>query len=185
MKILLEGPDNAGKTTLARAIHDACQRTFYYHPGGKPKDLEDEVKCIETQLEILKQDRVIMDRCTPISQMVYNPDTTQDIFRKQRIRDFIQDDMVIIYARPSTDRLMRVQDLTWRDEETEEHKQKIIRNQHAFIDRYDAIMANVPCISYDFEDNMAAIIRSKAIEAMNGSEWDFKWFRNLMYYRGM
>lgn len=183
MKILLEGPDNAGKTTLARAIHDACQNTFYFHPGGKPKDLDDEVKCIESQLQILRNDRVIMDRCTPISQMVYNPDPTQDVFRKQKIREFVQDDMVILYARPSTDRLMRVQDLTWRDDETEEHKQKIIHNQHEFIERYDRIMAEVPCLTYDFEDAIAPIIKVKAIAAMNGSESDFKWFRELMFFR--
>ena len=185
MKILLEGPDNAGKTTLARAIHDACQHTFYFHPGGKPKDLEDEIACIDTQLQILNNDRVIMDRCTPISQMVYNPDPNQDVYRRRRLREYIQDDVVIIYARPTTDRLLRVQDLTWREDETEEHKQKIIQNQHIFIDRYDKVMAEVPCISYDFEESFANTIRIKAINAMNGSKPDFHWFRDLMFYRGI
>lgn len=185
MKILLEGSDNAGKTTLARAIHDACQHTFYFHPGGKPKDLEDEIACIDTQLQILNNDRVIMDRCTPISQMVYNPEPNQDVYRRRRLREYIQDDVVIIYARPSTDRLLRVQDLTWREDETEEHKQKIIQNQHIFIDRYDKVMAEVPCISYDFEESFANTIRIKAINAMNGSKPDFHWFRDLMFYRGI
>lgn len=183
MKILLEGPDNAGKTTLARAIHDTCQHTFYFHPGGKPKDLDDEVKCIESQLQILGNDRVIMDRCTPISQMVYNPDPTQDIFRRQKLRDYMQDDIIVIYARPSTDRLLRVQDLTWREDETEEHKQKIIKNQHLFIERYDKVMAHVPCVSYDYEESFANTIRIRAINAMNGSKPDFHWFRDLMFYR--
>lgn len=185
MKLLLEGPDNAGKTTLARAVHDASQHTFYFHPGGKPKDLADEVKCIETQLQVLNNDRVIMDRCTPISQMVYNPDPNQDIFRRQQLRHYMQDDIIVIYARPSTDRLMRVQDLTWREDETEEHKQKIIQNQHTFIQRYDKVMAEIPCVSYDFEDSFANTIRIKLIQAMNGSMADFHWFRNLMFYRGI
>ena len=54
---------------------------------------------------------------------------------------------------------MRKEDFTWRDGETEEHKQKIIERQHEFILRYDDVMTRVPHVLYDFEDSSAASIR--------------------------
>jgi hypothetical protein len=97
--------------------------------------------------------------------------------------EFLREDVLIIYCRPSTDRLLRVQDLTWRDGETEEHRQKIINNQHIFVDRYDAIMTTVPCITYDFDHSSAEVIFTKLVKAMNGSLDDIIWFKNLINWR--
>jgi GTPase SAR1 family protein len=151
MRIILEGPDNAGKTTLANRIkHALGPRVDYFHPGGKPDDLEAEALCIEVQLDTLRaSSSIIMDRCTPISQVVYNPDPELVGWRDHMWQRYLELDIVLIYCRPSTDRLLRVQDLTWREGETEEHKQKIIANQHTFVQRYDAIMQGKPNLSYE------------------------------------
>ncbi len=188
MRLILEGPDNAGKTSLANRLAEACgpEKAKYFHPGGKPPSLDAELLCIEEQFNLLNgEGSIIMDRITPISQQVYNPSPSLDMTRRIHLERFLALEPVIIYCRPSTDKLMRVQDFTWRDDETEEHKQKIIRNQHLFIDRYDHIMAGVPCVAYNYEDTITAkMIYERAVAGLLGSVDQLLWFRNLMFIKG-
>lgn len=187
MRIILEGPDNAGKTTLANGIkHIMGPLVEYFHPGGKPADLEAEGECIETQLEALERSSaIIMDRCTPISQRVYNPDPQLEGWREHMWQRYVDLGVVVIYCRPSTDKLLRVQDLTWREGETEEHKQKIITNQNLFVQRYDQLMQRIPNVCYDFEDEThAKIIFDRMHQALSGHGPAVEWFYNLINLRG-
>lgn len=187
MRVILEGPDNAGKTSLAKTVRGAvADEIVYFHPGGPPTDAMHEARCVGEQLwQLSSHERIIMDRVTPISQMVYNPDRALDMMRQSLLQAYWDTGAVLIYCRPTTDRLLRVQDLTWRGDESEEHKQKIIVNQHKFVQRYDEIMRTIPCICYDFEDRpMAGVIVGKMINAMRGSVEDAQWFRTLLSYRG-
>jgi thymidylate kinase len=186
MRIILEGPDNAGKTTLANKIkHALGPRVDYFHPGGKPADLEAEALCIEVQLDTLQaSSAIVMDRCTPISQAVYNHDPQLVGWRQHMWHRYVELGVVVIYCRPTTDKLLRVQDLTWREGESEEHKQKIIQNQHKFVQGYDVIMRGIPNLSYNFEDQAHAdIIYNKAIQALSGDQTAAEWFNNLIYFR--
>jgi cytidylate kinase len=184
MNIVLEGPDNGGKSTLAQKLANEMRGGVrYHHPGGKPASMREETQCAINQIAMLGNDNLIMDRCTPISQQVYNPDPSLHLLRNKWLAEMRFKDPVFIYCRPSTDRLMRVHDLTWRDDETEEHKQKIINGQHDFISRYDEIMAKIPHVCYDFESSNAEIICTKALAALRGSQADKQWFYDLMNYR--
>ena len=186
MLIILEGPDNSGKTSLAnRIVHELGPKVNYFHPGGRPSDLDAEGLCIEQQLAALSCGHpVIMDRCTPISQQVYNPDPQLKGWREHMWQRYVALGVLVIYCRPSTDRLLRVQDLTWREDETEEHKQKIIRNQHVFVKRYDDLMPTIPNISYDFEDRAySEIIYSQALKGLDGCKECIDWFNSLINYR--
>lgn len=185
MRLLLEGPDNAGKTTLAKFIHEAVPNSFYYHPGARPDDMYQEMKCLEDQKHLfMHHNFIIQDRCTAISQRVYNPHVNLDIVRKSFMDEMLALGIVVIYARPNFDRLMRIEDFTWREGEDEEHKQKIIKNQATFIERYDKIMAAIPCVTYDYEDEtVSKIVRSKCVGAMSGNSDDFKWLKHIMHYR--
>lgn len=183
MRLILEGPDNAGKTTLARKLQDALGDGIrYFHPGGKPASFQDELDCVTLQLAELDQhENVVLDRITPISQRVYNPDPDMDKVRAHTMSWYAQRDVIIVYCRPSTDRLMRVEDLTWRDGESEEHKQKIIRGQHTFIERYDSLMEKTPHVVYNFEEAEAAdLVFTQAVKAMNGSKAAESWFRAMI-----
>jgi thymidylate kinase len=184
MRIILEGPDNAGKTTLAQKLMTRAG-VLYHHPGGRPNGYDGEMHCIEEQITMLDlNEHIILDRCTPISQQVYNPDPKWDEVRMDALSVMQKFEPVFIYCRPSDDKLLRVQDLTWREGETEEHMQKIIRGQHTFVQRYDVLMNKIPCISYDFEDEAhAKIIEDKAVKALMGSYADRQWFRSLINLR--
>lgn len=187
MRIILEGPDNAGKTSLAKRLIEACgpEKVGYFHPGGKPDGVEAELKCLEHQTHLLRQSNILIDRITAISQQVYNPDGGMNELRREALNNIMSMQPVMIYCRPSTDKLLRVQDLTWREDEDEAHKQKIIRNQHTFVERYDLIFSTTPCISYNYEDEAhREIIFKKLVNGINGSVDDIMWFRQIMYLRG-
>lgn len=182
MNIILEGPDNAGKTTFAETIRKYCGSVVnYYHPGGRPADENHEIGFMENQYKFLqKQQGIMMDRCTPISQQVYNPDERLDRIRADWLTKFLATGVVIVYFRPSTDRLMRVQDFTWRPGESEDHKQKIIQNQHTFIQRYDKLMQIVPHVTYDFEDSSSELVVSKVIGGFMDDPRDMFWLQDIM-----
>lgn len=186
MHIILEGPDNAGKTTLAKALIAACvdagTSVSYCHPGGKPESDGAERQCIGMQIEWLSnQMPTIVDRVTPISQSIYNP-SADDATLTWRVEGLHMMTRLatIVYCRPSTDRLLRTQDLTWRPGETEEHKQKIISRQHEFVEKYDQMMAGLDCIHYDFEDKpLAKHILEHIVLALGGREVSINTVKSL------
>lgn len=179
MKVILEGPDNSGKTTLANTIKGDH---IYFHPGGPPENATAEVLCTNQQAHMLgvENGSIVMDRCTPISQLVYSPDRTMDVSRWARLEAYKRIGILFVYCRPSTDALMSFEHFTWRDGETEEHKQKIIRGQHAFIQRYDEVMLKIPHVHYDFGSGIEAVhLQSRLLQALNGDKESEMFLRNL------
>lgn len=184
MKFILEGCDNSGKTTLAKHVTEKSG-ALYHHPGGRPRDFTHELECTNMQIGMVQSGRpVVIDRVTPISQQVYTSDSMFDQIRMDTVRLMRESGAVIIYCRPSTDKLMRTADFTWREGESEEFKQEIINNAHRFIERYDAVMQQIPCVSYDFENQVnAQLIRNQMVAALRGDEPAKQWFLDLLNYR--
>lgn len=186
MIIVLEGPDNAGKTTLARKLRHQLTSVKYYHPGGKPDDSAHEAEFLNQQSAMFRSTIPhIIDRVTCISQQVYNPDPVLDHLRQQMAAEMIEAGVVVIYCRPPNEVLMDTANFSWRAEETEEHRQKIITRAHEFIERYDKVMTGIPCISYDWRDAPhAELIAAKAVQALLGVQSAQEWFKNLINLRG-
>lgn len=186
MRIILEGPDNAGKTSLAnRWKHELGPRVEYFHPGGPPVDIDAEGACIEQQLEILANSQsIIMDRCTPISQHIYNYSIELASWRQHMWQRYWDLGVVVIYCRPTIDHLLRTQDLTWREGETEAHKQKIITGQHGYVQAYDGLMMAIPNVCYDWGDAPhAEVIYRQGLRALDGDQVAAAWFRQILNYR--
>lgn len=184
MNFILEGPDNGGKTTLARYLQRAMEpHATYFHPGSAPADHEAEVRDMGQQLDLLVGfNSLILDRCTPVSQMVYNSAIQHDDDRMgmaHEMRKF----GVFVYCRPSSDKLLRVQDLTFRAEETEEQRQKIIGRQHEFVERYDKVMALIPCVSYDYDSPCCQALPEMMVKALRGDERAVGYFNRLISWR--
>lgn len=186
MRVILEGPDNAGKSSLARAIRMEVCNVKYFHPGGAPATAIEEADCLATQdAMFMMNEQIIFDRVTCISQMVYNPNPDRDPVRRTYQKAMWQNPgTVVIYCRPPTETLMDVGNYTWRPEETEEHRQKIITRAYEFIERYDAVMLGVPTIFYDWKDQVhAGVVQRKLIQALNGRTDAQEWFRNILELR--
>lgn len=71
MIIIIEGPDGAGKTTLANKIHQ--QTGYMLLHRSQPKSEEEKAKMMDEYLDVIKSGKnCIMDRCW-YSEMVYGP----------------------------------------------------------------------------------------------------------------
>lgn len=162
--VILEGPDNSGKTTLAKRLCEVSGAT-YYHPGGAPSDAQAERQfLIEQQLKVDRGGPTVMDRVTSVSQQVYNPDTELDAERNRYLDLLVSNPLVfLVYCRPSNEHLCNVANFTWRPEETEEHRQKIITRSFEWVERYDRLMEKAPCLHYDFQDRDASEVMQTAL----------------------
>jgi hypothetical protein len=78
---------------------------------------------------------------------------------------------------------MSFEKFTWRDEETEEHKKKIISKQHIFIERYEKVMTVVPHILYDYEDEMSSAWLRKMLAEAPFEAMTFHRLRDVMLKR--
>lgn len=170
MNVVLEGADNSGKTTLAKYLVTRCPTVKYFHPGGPPAGVDDEVRCIKQQTDLLRSGfPVVIDRVTPISQTIFNPDPLFNPARWAALQEMAKTDTLFVFCRPSTDRLLRLQDMTWAEHDTEEMKQKVIKNQHVHVRAYDNLMAHIRCLHYDFEAEGAAQQAEWIVAALMGS----------------
>lgn len=168
MSIVLEGPDNSGKTTLANALRSAVHDCKYVHAGGPPRDLKAEIDCMVEQHELVALHwNVVLDRCTSISQSVYNPSVELEPTRRAfRERLYSTKSALIVYCRPSTEWLLRTNDLTWREDEPDELKRKIVEGQHEFVERYDKIMRDVPHLTYNFQERTHTYLAEQLAAAL-------------------
>lgn len=171
MRIIIEGPDNGGKTTLANTLLAEQAGLIYHHPGGRPADAAAEAKCLHEQMTmVMRHDKLLMDRCTAISQQVYSPHAVRDPERKAHLKNLIDEGVLFVYCRPGTDWLMSFEHFTWREGETEEFKQEIIAKQHVFIERYDELMRTVPHIHFDYRGDEASAIIKHIVLAISGNQ---------------
>lgn len=183
MNLVLEGPDNSGKTTLAKHLMAGIGNSVtYFHPGGPPPNEEAEEANLKEQFELLTgSTAVLMDRSTCISQAVYSPlQTPSAVTRRQAALSglLLSGRVMFVYCRPSTDLLMRTDDLTWRPDESEEHKRMIVQNQHTYIERYDALMSKVPCVQMDFQCDEHYDLTKTLTLALGGDEYATRWIKS-------
>lgn len=181
--VILEGPDNSGKTTFAKRLCEVSGAK-YYHPGGAPADAQVEQQfLLEQQLKADRGGPVVMDRVTSVSQQVYNPDAERDADRFRHLQLLLRGQFVfLVYCRPSNEHLSNTSNFTWRPEEAEEHRQKIITRSFEWVQRYDDLMARVPCLHYDFQDTAAAeVLQTALIGALTEDSLWMEWLSAMIF----
>lgn len=180
--VVLEGPDNSGKSTLAKYLCDAT-RALYYHPGGAPADIQAERRfLIEQQQLINSGGPLVMDRLTCVSQQVYNGHAEFDQERLRHLDVVTRSQFVfVVYCRPPNEVLCDTSNFTWRSDETEEHRQKIITRAFEWVQKYDDLMTKVPCAHYDFKDSTASeVLRTALIGALIEDPLWMEWLTRMM-----
>ena len=183
--VILEGPDNSGKSTLAKRLREVTG-VEYYHPGGAPADVQAERAFLVDQHRLAQRGPIIMDRVTSISQQVYNPDPDLDQDRRHHADILVTNPSVfVVYCRPSNEHLTDVSNFTWRPEETEEHRQKIVKRAIEWVNRYDELMKRVPCLHYDFNDRVAAeVLETALIGALTEDCMWMQWLTTTLFQGG-
>lgn len=172
--IILEGPDNAGKSTLAKEL----QRRFKwpYRPAGGPPKSPEEIRGRQAAIEAILTARqfAIIDRAPVISDTIYG------VVLKRPVLNFDQTDLdrflklgpCIIYCRPPNRILMQVaQGHVVKDHETVEHVEAVKRNAKECMDAYDELMERVPNKMYDWTGKYIDTTMDELCDYIVRGEW--------------
>lgn len=108
--IIVEGPDNSGKTTLARKLAQLLE-LLYMNNRRLPKQVKDVSKYLERCLLMDQHFPVILDRLSLISEPIYGPICRQvnllDLpTQDQLLRHLHPHKPLIIYCRPPRDEIL-------------------------------------------------------------------------------
>jgi hypothetical protein len=183
MSIILEGPDAAGKTTLAQQLLKMEPRLTFYSSGGAPRTPEAMDRFCRDQDNLSTKYGVILDRITPISHPIYNMIGSE---AQRELRFWLksilssQAHLVMVYCRPSNDLLMRPDKHQWKDYDTEADKMKILDQQHVFIERYDELFKTIPHVCYDYSATEVNVELVPLIAASQFSPDAYKAIRTLI-----
>lgn len=165
--IFLEGPDNAGKTTLANKM---CKLLDIPYIQGSPHPPKNEEALSDRYQTVINYGGLaIYDRNPMISEMVYGYVLRdRDITPAKEALEMlcIRHSPIFIYCRPKDSVLFDIDRLNFRPDETPEHIEKIKDNHYDIIKRYDEVMPVVPHFKYDYtehSDLAESIIRAYVI----------------------
>ena len=145
--IILEGPDNAGKTTLAEEL-SARLGWPVRHSGGPVKDYQD-INSRMVRVRLSKN--VIWDRVPAISEHVYGPILRGTDHGAESFHTWLQSaDIHIIYCRPDDKYVLNMALHRVSDKADAEHITKVNERQQEIVAAYDQLMTKFPHHRYDW-----------------------------------
>lgn len=165
--IIIEGPDNAGKSTLATQLSLALGIPIH-HSGG-PAQNEDE---IVNRAEIVfdNNGHKIFDRVPFISDYVYRtvmqdkPSPFTDIKLVHRyIKRMKKQHPVVIFCWPPKHVMLSLEGHSKSEHETQEHFDRVKAHQHDIVNLYEELFKDIPHYKYNYmasalEDQFATIL---------------------------
>jgi hypothetical protein len=93
---------------------------------------------------------------------------------------------MMVYCRPPDRILMDFSTHKLKSYDTEESIKKIVDNQHTYIERYDAIMAKIPHLTYDWtDDQMSKDMISDLLMATQYSENEWNRLQQQLAINGI
>jgi len=155
MPIVIEGPDNAGKSSLANDIATRLGG-LVIHAGPPVSDYSKMAKDIaQMDLDLANPEHRndVFDRAACISESVYqNHCGADDLALTGGIQRLLARDTILIYCRPPSSTLMDFSTHLTKAYDTEETMQKIVDNAHLYIERYDEVFSKIPHINFSWID---------------------------------
>lgn len=131
--ILVEGPDNSGKTTLIKELHKLTgwKDVHYIKPS---QHLSKEDVYHEGLMQLMPRE-IILDRCFFISENVYGPIVRSNNmlgkYAEPALLHVASSQMLIIYCRPPMEHILGT---------TKPEMNGVRENHRAIVNSYDAIM---------------------------------------------
>lgn len=142
-KIVVEGFDNSGKSTLIKELAKEFKLNVHW-AGGPPKDHCTAIKNATDQCAMTD---VIHDRITPISRLAYEKPgyvCVEIQFLIKILEQFITDSDAFIYC------VGEGGDHQLSECDTGEHLEAIKTNEDEIREKYDVIFDKVPHFKYDW-----------------------------------
>lgn len=159
--IIIEGPDNSGKSTLIEKLSRDLKMAAE-HDGGPPKNVDDAFSKVQENLRKLHIG-ALCDRSFFISEVVYGSilkspnrfSINTKLIETIRFYLYAQYKPLIIYCRPSDEKLLNMVHHEVKAHETIEHVKSVEANQLKLIKKYDEVMHDISCdyrniIRYDY-----------------------------------
>jgi hypothetical protein len=165
--IILEGPDNSGKTTLGKHLADAMKLQLI-HGGGPPVDLNEALARVKLVMSYPKP--AIYDRVIQIGEGIYGPICNRKaLFNTRTALSKLQSrhTPLIIYCRPPTNRIITLEEKDFRPGEEVDHIKSIKENQGKIIKAYDELFAEVPHIKYNYMTHTLADLYNLTMICIN------------------
>lgn len=154
--IIIEGPDNSGKSTLATYLGYELNIEVY-HGGGPPASEEQLLQRINFCLD--NHDKYIFDRIPLISEPVYSilrPQGNMLANHEDLYYHFRKLKPIIIYCRPQTGLLLNWEKHNVKAYDSKDHVEKVIEKAEQLVNRYDEVMNSefLPShLTYNYEED--------------------------------
>lgn len=133
--IIIEGPDNSGKSTLAERLSQELKIPVIHsqRPSGSPSEI------LEHSFKQLQPQMAILDRVYAMSEYVYGPicrgaTDLGDLHHKALI-DLYNRPYLIIYCRPPMETILK--------NDGRDQMEGVLDNHQAIVERYDELMMEV------------------------------------------
>lgn len=153
--IVVEGPDNSGKSTLIKWIKDEFPVKEIKHGRHGPPLSALEIKArteiiLREAIKLRKERETIVDRFSLIGESIYGPilrgkdlwtEIPQDKIRLEEVFNTLNP--FIIYCRPDNNTILDMSHHQIKDYDTEEHILNINKNQKLIIRAYDNYFAKL------------------------------------------
>jgi hypothetical protein len=156
MIIVLEGPDNAGKSTLATMLAKDLNIEVV-HPGGPPANIADAlIRCGEQAMIFQMGEHVsfIYDRVTCVSDQIYRGVAEYcmsfGLFQADLMSEVEAGNVLIVYCRPPNRVVKDFSSHVMKDHETAEVVEHAKRNVDRIIFEYDELMHHMKPVIYDY-----------------------------------
>ena len=146
--VIIEGPDNSGKTTLLnklQVIHKLGYLAIPHRgPTDKYHDLYVNMEYILNRAIRSSSKRYIVDRLPLISESIYGPlcrkrdlwvENFEDKLRFSKALTTL--DPFIIYCRPPREKILNMNTHQVKDYDTKEHLAQVNKQKQNIIDAYD------------------------------------------------
>lgn len=171
--IIVEGPDNSGKSTLIQNLLKDYTIELFSTSKGPIHDLNYfERKILETT-QNLEFPHLIMDRCSLLSEEIYGPTLRSknlideleypSYYRRKLYSSLSQGETFLIYCRPPKPILLDFKNHQVKEHDTQEHLNNIILKAESIIEAYDTIVGPIANFIYDYTSPEAYNLLTKTL----------------------
>ena len=173
--IIVEGPDNSGKSTLIKSLIKDFNLLLAEKPHGPPQNVNDLI--YRSSKLLLKQDqkRYIVDRHPLISEKVYGPALrNKDLWEEKKLTycsfmDILNDSSLagsvfIIYCRPPNEVVLNLSTHEVKGYDTAEHLEALKSNLQKVVEGYDNIMSLWADFKYNYKDSNSYELLTKKLK---------------------
>jgi hypothetical protein len=149
MSIIIEGPDNSGKSTLCGKLSELTGMDIKW-AGGPPKDVYEAIDSLNRMVGYIK-DNCNLDRCFPIGELVYGVCIREKSLVSMATCKSLIGDTRIVYCRPRTELILNFDSHNLSECDTAEHLEKVKTNAEKILNKYDEVMEELGAIRFDYE----------------------------------